>query len=457
MSREMAPEKKRYIRIRKLARAHGVLTMLVFSVYFSAGLFLHPTFLVSDVREKITVMADTLAIFARVLASPAKPVVTATSVCANGGPTIVLDWADDDNSVSYNIARDSLPLSTGAITSGYTDTAVEPGQTIRYIVTALGPMGPGFNDSDLVTVTALAECDPDVIPTIEVQTVVGRNIVGTSERQYTTDRTPRFTGVTNLSGARIDIRAISNHEVIETTVYANSNGYYEWSSASRFDFDSYDVTFTATDIQDSSLSVSQTIKMSIEKEEISTSDKQETSTNTDEQSIQTQSPIDFDLELSETDLYSGDHLEATISTQKIFQDLFDGQVGVSFIIIDGEGKIIDHKTEEIIKLIPGFKFKHQFRIPFGMANREYHLLAEVSTAKHRSVQEAAFRVSELPLLSLGAATVTYEQAVSQVGWISFLLLFLLFWWLLLFLREYYLSSRSERHINGHDLHRAGYF
>ena len=100
MSRKMTPEKKRRLRIRKLARAHGLLTVLVFSVYFSAGFFLHPSFLVSDVREKVSAIADTLTVFARVLAPPVKPVVTAESVCVSGGPAIVLGWAGDETSVS---------------------------------------------------------------------------------------------------------------------------------------------------------------------------------------------------------------------------------------------------------------------------------------------------------------------------------------------------------------------
>lgn len=455
----MAPLKKRRLRIRKLARAHGLLTVLVFSVYFSAGFFLHPSFLVSDVREKVSAIADTLTVFARVLAPPVKPVVTATGVCVSGRPAIVLDWADDDNSMSYDIARDSLPLSTGVIASGYTDAAVALGQTATYVVTALGPMGPGFSDSDPVTATALSECEPDIIPMIEIQTAMGRNIVGTTERQSTTDRNPRFTGVTNLLGARIDIRAASYRETIEATVYANSNGYFEWSYAGRFDFDPYDVRFTATDITDSSLSVSQTVKISIEKEELKVSDKPKTSPSVPEipdRLIETRSAIDLGLVLSGTEFHSGDRLEATLSIESISRDLSGDQAAVSFMIVDGDGKVIDRETQEVV-LRSGLELDHWFKIPYGMTDKEYRLVAEVSTAGHRAVREAAFRVLELPLFKLGGETVTYEQAVSQVGWISFVLLFLFFWWLLLFLREYYLYSQSERHIDGHDLHKAGYY
>ena len=126
------------------------------------------------------------------------------------------------------------------------------------------------------------------------------------------------------------------------------------------------------------------------------------------------------------------------------------------MIVDGDGKVIDRETEEVV-LRSGLELEHWFKIPYGMTDKEYRLVAEVSTAGHRAVREAAFRVLELPLFKLGGETVTYEQAVSQVGWISFVLLFLFFWWLLLFLREYYLYSQSERHIDGHDLHKAGYY
>jgi hypothetical protein len=254
MSKKMSPEKKRHVRARKFARLYGILATLVFSIYFSAGFFLHPSFLVSDIREKIRVVADTITVLARVLAPPVKPVVSGTGVCLGGGPAIVLDWADDENSTSYDITRDSLPLTTGVVASGYTDSTVVLGQTATYVVTALGPMGPGFNDSDPITVTVPAECEPDIVPSVTVQTFAGNNILGTTERHFTTDRNPRFTGVTNLMGARIDITAESDQETITATVYANANGYFEWSYSGRLDFDTYTVTFTATDISDSSLS-----------------------------------------------------------------------------------------------------------------------------------------------------------------------------------------------------------
>lgn len=450
---------ERKLRARKLARLYGIATTLVLSVYFSAGFFLHPTFLISDIREKIHVFADTVTVVARVLAPPVQPVVTATGMCVSGGPAIKLDWADDDNSTSYDIARDSLPLTTGVVLSTYTDTTVTLGQTASYVVTARGPMGPGFNDSDPVSATAPTECEPDIVPSIEVQTVAGKNIIGTTERHFTTDRNPRFTGVTNLAGARIDIVAQSDQETVSARVYANANGYFEWSYGGKLDFDTYTVVFTATDIADASLEASQSVKIGIEKEEVNPQNKpKETSvvSEVSENVIETSGAIDFSLTLSGTDFYAGDTLGATLTLQSFSPDLRGSQATVSFLILDGAGKVVNQESEAI-RIESGASLQHVFRVPYGMAGKEYRLIAEIKTQAYRSIQEVSFRVLELPLFRLGGETVTYEQAVSQIGWISFVLLTLFFWWLLLFLREYYLYSQSLRYIAAKDLHQAGYF
>lgn len=459
MSKKMSSEKKRHLRARKYTRLYGILTTLVFSIYFSAGFFLHPSFLVSDIREKIRAVADIITVVARVLDPPVKPVVSGTGVCLSGGPAIVLDWADDENSTSYDITRDSLPLTTGVVTSGYTDSTVVLGQTATYVVTALGPMGPGFSDADPITVTAPTECEPDIIPSVTVQTFAGNNILGTTERHFTTDRNPRFTGVTNLPSARIDITAESDQENITATVYANTNGYFEWSYSGRLDFDTYTVTFVATDVSDSSLSASEAVKIGIEKEVIHPSNKAEitsSSIDTTEKPVQARSRINFSVILSGTELHSGDSLEATLFIGALSQDVAGRQATVSFMIVDGNGKVIDRETQDIL-LRQGLELRQVFKVPYGMAGHNYRLVTEIATHTYRASHEVAFQVLELPLFKLGGNTITYEQVVSQVGWVSFVSLSLFFWWLFLFLREYYLYSQSERHIDGHDLHKAGYY
>lgn len=447
-------------RIRKLARLHGLLTLFVFSVYFSAGFFLHPSFLMSDIREKIRAVADTVVVMARVLSPPVKPIVTGSGVCAHGGPTIVLDWPDDENSTSYNIGRDGSPLTTGVTSSSYTDAAVMLGQTYAYVVTAIGPMGPGFSDADPVSVTTPDSCASETIPSIVVQTLAGNNIVGTTERHSTTDRNPRFTGVTNLSAARIDISAVSDHETISATVYANVNGYFEWSYVGKMDFDAYDVTFTVTDSTDASLTARQTVKIRVEEQSVDVKSAETSSGNgtaaSSGQTLKAPSVIDFSAALSGTEFHAGDTLTVDLSIRSVSRGLVGDTASALFTIVDGDGREIDSVTEDVV-LRDGLSSQHSFEIPYGMKSKDYRLIVEIRDKDFRSIREVSFRVLELPLFKLGGEVMTYEQAVSQIGWVSFILLFLFLWWLLLFLYEYYLYSKSERNIYGKDLHGAGYF
>lgn len=246
MSEKLRFRKEQRSRARKMARIYGVVTLIVLSTYFLAGFFLHPLFLVKDIREKVRVMGATVSVLARVLAPPVKPVVSGTSVCLNGTSKGLLDWADDGNSVSYDIARDGSPLSTGVILSEYADETGIPGQTYSYTVTALGPMGPGFEVSDPVGVTFPASCSVSIVPVISLQTFAGRNISSETEPYRTTDRNPRLTGITNLPYARIDIVFENEDERISATVFANNNGYFSWSYHGKFDQDRYAVFLRAT-------------------------------------------------------------------------------------------------------------------------------------------------------------------------------------------------------------------
>lgn len=461
MTHKKSMQKKRHVRARKLARLYGVVTTLLFGVYFSAGFFVHPAFLFGDVRQKMRVLGDTVNVFARVLDPPQKPVVTGVGVCASGGPKIQLDWADDVNSTSYDITRDGLPLTTGVIASGYEDGAVSLGTTYSYVVTALGPMGPGFNESDSVSVTAPSECTPDIVPAIEVQTFAGNAIAGTVNRHFTTDRNPRFTGTTNLLGARIDIVAVSNHETVMATVFANAAGYFEWSYSGRLDMNDYDVLFTATDIVNPALSATGRVKIGIEKELAEIKRRQqivETATEgfISEVPIQKRSMLDVSVMLSGTEFYAGDIITATLRVGAVPSDFLGKSATVILSILDGEGKVINESTEDII-LQSGFEWGREFKVPSSMVGQDYHVVGELVLPGYRVSREEAFQVLELPLFKLGGTMVTYENVVSKIGWISFGFLFLSLWWLLLFVREYYLYAQSRRHIWGRDLHSAGYF
>lgn len=458
------PEKLRFrkeqrSRARKMARIYGVVTLIVLSTYFLAGFFLHPLFLVKDIREKVRVMGATVSVLARVLAPPVKPVVSGTSVCLNGTSKGLLDWADDGNSVSYDIARDGSPLSTGVILSEYADETGIPGQTYSYTVTALGPMGPGFEVSDPVGVTFPASCSVSIVPVISLQTFAGRNISSETEPYRTTDRNPRLTGITNLPYARIDIVFENEDERISATVFANNNGYFSWSYHGKFDQDRYAVFLRATDSGDTSLFATRDFGVRIE----SDADKKGPEGSDvvpvrmgSEKSRTDHSEFNFSVRIPDKEWYSGDEMPVGVYIGNVSSDLVGKTSRASFSVTDESGTAILESSEEVV-LQPGTSFEHRLTIPYGAAGKEYRLAVKIATPSYQASDEVGFRVLELPLLRLGNETVTYEQVVSRIGWISFLLLFLFLWWLLLFLREYFLYLHSVRHITGRDLHTAGYF
>ncbi len=461
MEAKLIPRQQKRRRARKLARFYGILTVFVFSVYFLAGFFLHPLFLVSDIREKIRAVADTVNVLARVLNPPVKPVVTATSVCVSGNPAVILDWADDENSVSYDITRDGFPLSTGVVASEYTDTAVTLGQAYSYVVTALGPMGPGFSDADSVSVSAPGECTAVIVPSILFQTFAGKNISGTTERHFTTDRNPRVTGVTNIANARVELLIESESEVIRTTVFANINGYFEWRYEGKLDFATYTLTATAIDQGNPAISVSGTLKISIESAASQDVSKQKAALTAEnvseaEKVIQTRPDFDFSLQLAERELYAGDTVHATIIWQHLSDELIGTEGEAFFQLIDGDGKITSQFSQAFI-FARDTSLEQGFIVPYGMVDKDYRVRVEVRVLSYRVFHEEILRILPLPLLQLGSTTMTYEQAVSHIGWISFLILFLFLWWLLLFLREYFLYLQSTRSLTGKDLHVAGYF
>ena len=459
MSEKTHFRKEQRSRARKMARIYGVVTLIVLSTYFFAGFFLHPLFLVKDVREKIRAIGGTVSVLARVLAPPVKPIVSGVGGCSAGVPTGLLDWADDENSLSYDIDRDGAPLSTGVILSEYADATAVPGQTYSYVVTAFGPMGPGFEISDPISVTLPASCAVNPVPTITVQTFAGRNIAHEAQPYATTDRNPRFSWITNLLHARIDIVVEGGSEKVFATIFANDNGYFSWSYGGKLEYDRYTVSLRATDPGDASLFATSDFRIRIESEADDHKMARTIVVLTDTESERPReggSSFDFSVRLPEGEFYAGDEVPVSVRIEGVSGDLLGKTGTASFSVIDASGVGIRESSEEVI-LRSGFSFEHRLDIPYGAAGKEYRLVVRITTPSYQVSREAGFRVLELPLLRLGSETITYEQVVSHVGWVSFLLLFLFLWWLLLFLREYFLYLQSVRHITGRDLHISGYF
>jgi hypothetical protein len=454
--------------LRRLARVHFLLTLIAFGFYLSLSFFLGPKFLLSDLKEKFhTLAADIITVSARVLDPPVQPVVTATPVCVTGLPRVNLDWADDDNTITWSIDRDGLPLVSGLALSNYTDTAVANTTSYSYVVSAHGPMGPGIAVSNAVNATTLDCGTLQPTPTLDIVTFNGVNIA-TLGTLSTTILRPVFTGTTNIPNASIDILA-SSTQVISDHITANGAGYWSWMPAVDLAVGEYTLSVTATDPLDGTRVIAKTLAFTREEEVSESSHGNGGGSNkkkkggvavTNELVTAQSSGTPFDFSLSDTPLsaYQGDVLRVSLEVlQMEFRFVgMDAQVGYDLVTPDGHR--IAH-TETTLRLREHALSNAQMTIPlFADPGEQYHIQATLVLGKYSVTRSAPLTVLPLPILQLGGGvSVTLPQIVTFSGWIALILLTLLLLWFFLFLREYGMYLHAFRHITERQLIRLGFF
>lgn len=445
-------------RFRRLARLHFWVMFFMFVSYLGLGFSLGPEFLVSDTLKKIHVLADDIiTVTAVVLGPPEKPIVTATPVCVSGSPRISLDWADDDATDTWDIDRDSSPLTTGLAVSQYSDTAVVTGNTYGYVVTAYGPMAPGSAVSDPVSATAP---DCPVLPpaTVTIQTLAGTNVTTDRDDIRFAERRPELTGVANIADAIIDI-SVTN-PTIQARITANSNGYFFWTPPVKLDTGNHSLSVTVTDPGDSSRTATDSLTFHIEDEEEEDGDEDE-----DEEDrkgavvagIPPRGPLpNFFVRLNSVDgaAFTGDVIDvAAIS----LEGRFPTGTEIRFFLVNRKG-------EEVLRLgtvddAGGRSEVHMSKeLPLSLEPGAYTVRVDAFLGGTVVSREVALMVRALPLIRLGEGNeITYQEVASFVGTAFYLLLFLFLILLLLFVREYGLYLRSLRHITERNLMGLGFF
>lgn len=455
-------------RLRKIARWHALFSLSIFGLYVALSAVYSPEFLLSDIHDKFRALADdTITVTATVLDPPVKPVVTGSSVCNTGTGTlsVELDWADDVNSEYYDIDRDSLPLVSGILPSEYDDTAVALSTTYSYVVTARGPMGPGFAESDPVDVTTPSECEIAFTPTLSITSFDDRPIGSYSGIPAVSNRKPEFIGTTNIPNATIDI-LINASTVISATISANANGYWSWEPPINLTRGAHTLFLTATDPNDPSISVSENFLFRITKkksEEGGGQVEEETilpSTPTgvsESREKPSGAPLDFTLSVGNTTIVQGDPL-SVIMTMNRLDGEFDGMDAVvRYSVLDEKG---NEKTSLLrdTALREGLVLRTDVPLQKFLKDGRYRVRAELIFESYNLSREIGFSVLPLPVLDLGGGSVmTYPELLSDIGMIASWLLFLLLFWLFLFSREYWLYLHSLRHITEWNLAKAGFF
>ncbi len=438
-------------KLKWVARFHFWVMFFSFFFYLGLGLTLGPEFLYQDIRKKLFAFADdTIVVTAVVPGPPAVPVITATPACVGLVPRIVLDWADDIGTMSWDIDRDSLPLTTGLTLSQYTDTAVVANTSYSYQITAYGPMFPGSAVSASVSVTTL-ECGSTAPVTVTIETLGGKNV--RPENRANTDlskRRPKVTGTSNTPYAILDI-SVTNPS-IRARITANANGYFEWIPPIGLDTGNHVLSVTATDPADSSRTGMDSFTFWTK----NVSGSSDSATNgTTPVSDGQSGTFDFSVQVKNLDreLFQEDILSVVIAAK---DTAFPASVA-------GRLYLNDPSRQDVFRLLDAVELAEKTEVsiekvlPLYLEPGAYRVRADIVINGETISREDSFTLKGLPFLTIAGHEVSYAEAASYIGLLFFSLFFLFLLFLLLFIREYWLYLHSLRAVTERQLVRLGFF
>ncbi len=432
-----------------VARLHFWIMFFSFFLYLGLGFSLGPEFLYQDIRKKFFAFADdTIVITATVPGPPATPIVTATPTCVAGAARILLDWANDTGTTTWDIERDSLPLTTGLTLSQYTDTAVVANTSYSYVVTANGPMSPGIAVSTTVSATTL-DCSIVTPVTVRIETLGGKNVADARDNTDLSKRRPKVTGTSNTPYAIIDIE-ITN-PTLRARINANANGYFEWIPPIGIDTGNHILTVIATDPADSSRTG--TDSFIFWTKNVSGAGNEDTSRAVAGVGSRGAERIDFSVRVNNPDkrVFQEEKLSASL-----FRESGSFPSGTTADIF-----LNDPSRQDVFRLTDRLEIGNQAGttveqiLPLYLEPGDYRVRADVTLGTETISREDAFVLQGLPFLSIAGHEITYTEAASYIGFLFFSLLFLFLFFLLLFVREYWLYLHSLRAITEYHLMRLG--
>lgn len=463
-------------KLKRVARLHALVSGSLMAAYIGLSVIYSPDFFLSDVRNKFQALAtNSITIAARVLGPPVKPVVTVAPLCASGVPSVVLEWADDENSTHFDIDRGGMPLVGGVGSSEYRDGNVGVGMGYSYIVTAYGPMGSGSSASDPVTATIPVGCGGGVrLPSLSVAELNNKDWKGSAK---TTSTRPLFEGTTSIPNAKISI-AVHSSLVISASTTANANGYWKWRAPVDIPYGPHTIFVKATDPQDSSITVSTKRSFRIVKVDNDTGETTDASANISavnsdtppdvEASERSQGgvapgeggpyvPFDMDIRVASPEVYQG----RVLSFAVVFGDVADMVAGagasVRYSVIDDDFRELLVVSEDIV-INKGASIPAELTIPSYFKEGRYRVRAEILVDGYDVSTEREISVIALPVLSPGGGfIVSYSEFLSALGVLALVVVSLLLLWVFVFSREYMLSLRALRHITERNLARSGFF
>lgn len=416
-------------------------------------------------RNKSKALAETFTISAKVLDAPVIPIVSGEAVCANGNLSINLNWPDDENSESFDIDRDGSILIANLADSQYADTSIATNNSYKYIVTARGPMDPGFAVSQTIPITTPEECEAPApvakITSFQLQAIETYN--GTPQ---TTSRYPSFSGTTNIANAKINL-ILESGTIVYGAATANANGFWSWQSPAEMNLGSHTLYITATDPNDESIAATDAFHFEIVQETSSQTsgrhhNKKEASKKitlapSSSPAPETAQSAPFTIAVSvknpQREVYSGGDLAIQIDFLKKSSNLSDKEYDILYSAAGGNGNVISEISEKINPARVD-SIEKNIPIPFLAEAGKYKITAVIKDGQNTISGEDFFQVKEFPIASVGSTNVSLTQIMQSLGWLSLLSLLI---FLILLGIEYRQSEDALFQITENYLRRYGFF
>jgi len=467
---QKAKSGRRSKKISSLIKYHAIVTLLVVFLYLTLGFAADPRLLLTDFSEKYAQAATSLTTLQIVVhGPPAKPEVTATPGCSSSSPYVHLSWPATNDTDSYDITRNSVVLVTGWTSTSYQDTAVVATTTYTYQVTANGPLGTATSDEVSVTT---GDCYvPPVPAACAIVTLNNIDLTQHPQIPKITDRTPTFTGTTNMAYAVMRYEIYSGPMIIGSNT-ANSNGYWTFTVPTKLNYGLHTIYVTATDPADPTRSVTETQNFRVVKKEEEEKKEEEKKAAAQPAAAvpdqippeaapipkeQEGPPFNFNLSVENKDrlVYFGSDLLTNLKIIKLW-DFSPEEDTLKYKVTDVSGRTVS-QWEKSALIAPGANIQDDFKIPIYLRSGKYKITVEVQSGKYLIEAENSFELREKPIVNLGGGLIiTYPMVISILGYVLIFCLLLLLIFLALLAREYWLAHQAQLQIDEEELAREGY-
>jgi hypothetical protein len=440
--------------------------------------------LLNDFKNKIDVAGATISTVVRIWGPPAKPVVSGQSLCNEDGEAYInLNWEEDENATSYDVYRDDEEILLGMTNNYFNDLVPILDQEHSYYVVAKGPAGISTSDS-INILTEVCQID---IPTISLNLIDGNILNENGGITKTNEKRPFFQGQTSIPNINLKIE-IDSSLILQGTTYSNNSGYWQWQTPSNLDYGMETIYVSVLEGEEIISSESWIFEIVEEEEdeisdedeendedseindgiyfidEISGNDYQSEKQELKEEDIsRIEEDFDFNMKIRnqayiegvsmKEDFYRGENMELIILINNNINNAEKANINYKIYSLD-QKNVFDHSEEVSLKNIN--KIIKKIYLPYDMELGKYKIQISMKVNDVIVSHENYFILKDRPVIKIGSTYLTYQNLISNVGWILFLFLLLFLFLILFIIWEYRLSQGAINQITSKFLKKKGF-